>query len=102
MPAPPADWHPEEIKARLRMRGTTLAALSLAHGLHAATVSAVLRRPAARVQAIIADALGIDPRRIWPSRYLADGSPRRRGASPAGRHAIRRPAARDCQIGKAA
>jgi len=102
MPPPTPDWHPETIKARLRMGGFTLSGLSVSHGLHPATVSTVLRRPAARVQAIIAAALETDPRIIWPSRYLADGSPRRRGASPGRRNTAGRPAARDCQIGVAA
>lgn len=102
MPPPATDWHPEKIKAALRIRGITLSALSLSGGLHHTTVSAVLRRPAARVQALIADALQTDPRIIWPSRYLPDGTPRRSGPSPRRRNATGRPAARDCQIAAAA
>jgi Ner family transcriptional regulator len=72
------DWHPEDVKAALRKRGIVLTHLAVEHDLHPNTVSTVLRRPAARVQAIIAGCLGVDPQTIWPSRYNADGSPRRR------------------------
>ncbi len=84
------DWHPERVKAALRMRGITLSALSLRHGLNQNTVGIVLRRPAARVQAIIAAALQLTPQTIWPSRYEADGTPRRRGNYSRGRAAAQR------------
>lgn len=72
--------HPEDIKAAMRKAGTPPSALSARLGLNPSTVGLVIRREcSARVQAEIADIIGIPPQAIWPSRYLPDGSPRRRG-----------------------
>lgn len=87
---PPEDWHPEDVKAALRKRGITLTALSRQHGYSTNCVGAVLRRPAATVQEVIAAALELDPRNIWPSRYNPDGSPRRRNQRRADRPAAQR------------
>ena len=73
------DWHPEDVKAALRKAGHTLSGLSVEKGYSPSAVGRVLRRPAARVQAVIAAALEKKPQDIWPSRYHADGTPRRRG-----------------------
>lgn len=76
-PAP--DWHPEDVKAALRKKGTTLTALSLKHGFSESLVRRVIGSGrSARVQALIARILKADPKAIWPSRYNADGTPRRR------------------------
>ncbi len=66
-----ADWHPALIVAAVRMSGTTLRKLSLAHGLHCDTLYQALRRPWPKAQRIIADAIGEKPEAIWPSRYRA-------------------------------
>jgi len=93
MPKPRPDWHPEDIKAALRKRGVTLTALSVKHGWAKGTAAVVLRRPAASVQAAIAAVIGKPPQAIWPSRYNADGTPRRRnqrrGETPAAQRQIR-------------
>lgn len=96
MPKPRPDWHPEDVKAALRKRGVTLTALSLRHGWSRTTAAVVLRRPAASVQAAIAAVIGKPPQAIWPSRYNADGTPRRRNQRrvdlPAAQRSIRKAA----------
>ncbi len=76
-----ADKHPEDIKALIRKRGLSLEALSLRLGYSRVVVGMTLRRPWPAVEAGIASFLGVDPVQIWPSRYEADGSPRRKASA---------------------
>ena len=71
------DWHPEDIKARIRKRGTTLAAVARRAGMTDASVRIALSLPRAEAERVIAAALGVHPMVIWPSRYHADGERRR-------------------------
>ncbi|WP_413735414.1 helix-turn-helix domain-containing protein [Sodalis sp. RH21] len=64
------DWHPADIVASMRKRGTTLAAVSRAAGLSSSTLSNALTRPWPKGEWLIADTLGIHPSKIWPSRYI--------------------------------
>lgn len=74
------DWHPADVKAALEKAGWTLRALAAVHGLTGSTtLSAALVRSYPINEKRIADALGLHPKDIWPSRYFADGSPRLRG-----------------------
>ncbi|EAA7605280.1 transcriptional regulator [Salmonella enterica] len=66
------DWHPADIIAGLRKKGTSLAAVSRGAGLSSSTLANALTRPWARGEKLIADALGISPETIWPSRYFND------------------------------
>lgn len=70
-------WHPEEIKAAIRMRGKTMSELSIANGYHESTVRQVLRKPWPAIERLVADFLGVDPQEIWPERYGPDGMPNR-------------------------
>lgn len=63
------DWHRADIVAGLRKKGTSLAAESRRAGLADSTLSNVLQRPWPKGEKIVADALGIEPWIIWPSRY---------------------------------
>lgn len=63
------DWHPADIIAGLRKRGTTLAALSRKSGLASTTLSNALSRPWPKGERLIAEALGKRPEEIWSSRY---------------------------------
>ncbi|EEV1312900.1 DNA-binding protein [Escherichia coli] len=63
------DWPPEIIKARLHMAGLSLRSLSLKAGYSRDSLKSVLRTPCRPYQQIIADALGVSPEEIWPSRY---------------------------------
>lgn len=67
-------WHPEEIKAQLRMRGITLSDVARDLDLPPSMVSAAIRHRARRhrgVEARVARLLGVTPRDLWPDRYAA-------------------------------
>ncbi|EAA9357481.1 helix-turn-helix domain-containing protein [Salmonella enterica subsp. enterica serovar Enteritidis] len=63
------DWHSADIIAGLRKRGTSLAALSRKSGLASSTLANALIRHWPKGERLIAEALGIAPEQIWPSRY---------------------------------
>ena len=64
-----SDWHPADILAALVKRGHRLSSLSVRNGYHPTAVGKALRAPWPRAERIIADALGVEPNMIWPSRY---------------------------------
>nr|WP_283258185.1 helix-turn-helix transcriptional regulator [Photorhabdus luminescens] len=63
------DWHPADIIAGLKKRGTTLSAVSREAGLSASTLSNALHRSWPKGERLIATALDCEPYEIWPSRY---------------------------------
>lgn len=63
------DWHPADIIAALHKRGTNLAKLSRESGLASPTLSNALNRPWPKGEWLIANAPGVHPSVIWPSRY---------------------------------
>ncbi|WP_050142731.1 helix-turn-helix domain-containing protein [Yersinia mollaretii] len=63
------DWHPSEIIAAIRKKGSTLSAVSRKSGLSSSTLANALTRPWPKGEYIIADFLNIHPSEIWPSRY---------------------------------
>ncbi|WP_340617246.1 helix-turn-helix domain-containing protein [Xenorhabdus entomophaga] len=63
------DWHRADIRAALEKRGTNLRTLSIAAGLAADTLRNALVRPWPKGEKIIAQAIGVEPAVIWPSRY---------------------------------
>lgn len=72
------DWHPAEVVAALRMRGYSLRQLALLNGYgNANSMTPALRRPYPLAEAIIAEAIGVKPAVIWPTRYGPDGKPNR-------------------------
>ncbi len=68
--------HREDIKAAIRKRGTTPAQLSVRHNYDPSAVRVALYKPWPAVERLIADFLGLTPQRIWPDRYLPDGTPK--------------------------
>ncbi|EKO3777767.1 helix-turn-helix domain-containing protein [Vibrio metschnikovii] len=64
-----ADWHRADVKAALEKKGMTLTSLALARGLRPGTLSNVFRVNYPKAQRIIAEAIGVPPETIWPSRY---------------------------------
>lgn len=64
------NWHPADIIAGLKKRGSSLARLSRESGLASATLSDALYRHWPKGEAIIAEALDVSPAHIWPSRYF--------------------------------
>ncbi len=75
MKKPPTDWSWDEVLAALHSEGLTLRGLAARHGLDVQAIGCVQFRPSPLSQTRIADALGVAPQQIWPSRYEADGSP---------------------------
>lgn len=64
-----ADWHRADVVAALHKKGWSLRKLSTECGLSAGTLKSALDKPYPKAERIIADAIGIDPRTIWPNRY---------------------------------
>jgi len=83
MPAP-KDWHPADIKAALVKAGWSFNQLGLYHGYTSkSALTGVLRNPWPKAESLIAEAIGVAPQEIWPSRYNTDGTPNRvRGRQP--------------------
>ena len=79
---PLSGWHPEKVKAEVRMRGRTLSQLARDHGFCPSYLRNVLIRPLYRGEQIISRFLGVPAKQIWPSRYNPDGSPKSRNAQP--------------------
>ena len=74
------DWHPADIKAALEKKGWTLLALAEHHGIKgSSSLSHTFERSFPLNEKRIADAIGVLPQDIWPSRYYEDGSKRPRG-----------------------
>lgn len=63
------DWHPADIIASLKKQGKSMASVSRAAGLASSTLANTLSRRWPKGEKLIADALGISPQEIWPSRY---------------------------------
>lgn len=78
--ASPEDWHPADILAALHKRGITLRGLARSHGLsNSSTLSAAMIRSYPKSEQRLADALGVHPKEIWPSRYFPDGDRKPQG-----------------------
>lgn len=65
----PKDWHPADIKAALEKAGWSLRRLSQHHGYSPCLLQVALARPYPRAEGLIAEAIGVSPETIWPSRY---------------------------------
>ena len=63
------DWHRADVIAALKKKGTSVTALSRLQGLAPGTLANALRFPWPKGEQIIADAIGVEPKVIWPSRY---------------------------------
>lgn len=74
------DWHPADILAALHKAGWTLSALAKRHGLRGSTaLSHTFIRSYPTNERRIADAVGVPPQTIWPSRWNEDGTQKPRG-----------------------
>ena len=83
------NWHPADIIAALRKRGTSLAALSRQAGLASSTLANALTRPWPKGELLIANAIGVDASIIWPERYFdTDGKRLNREASLRHAHSL--------------
>lgn len=84
------DWHPIDVVAAIRKRGSSLTRLSRLNGLSDSMLGQATRKPYPKMERIIAEFLGLQPQTIWPSRYNTDGTPKSgRGERGLGRHHTR-------------
>ena len=63
------DWCRADIVCEVRKAGWSLLQLSLHHGYAAGTLKAALNSRWPKGQRLIAEAIGVAPEDIWPSRY---------------------------------
>ena len=76
---PSVDWHRADIVAELRKAGWSLRKLSKYHGYASPnTLVNALARPWPKGERMVADAIGVEPWDIWPSRYPEKNSTARR------------------------
>lgn len=66
--------HPEDIKASVRKKGTTLTALAVANGLSPSACRKALKVPCPRADEAIARCIGKPLHQIWPQRYDRQGN----------------------------
>lgn len=64
-----SDWKRIDIIYALNKKGTNLSRLSRQAGLNSRTLNNALYRCYPKGEKIIAEAIGITPSEIWPSRY---------------------------------
>ena len=90
------DWLPAYLVYRLRLAGLSFRRLSRQHGYCASSAQMATRIPWPKMERIVADALGVQPQEIWPSRYHADGTPKSgRGERGIGRRRSKRDGKQD-------
>lgn len=63
------DWHRADIVAALHKAGWSLRELSRQSGLGAGTLKTALNIPYPKAEGIIASALGLEAKDIWPERH---------------------------------
>lgn len=71
--APDGGWHPEIIKAAIRLKGMTLTKLALDHDLPEGSCRIALIRPHTDADRVIAAFLKVPLFELWPSRYDESG-----------------------------
>lgn len=69
-----SNWTKQAIIFALREKGITAAELARQNALSRFTIYGGMERPAPKVQAIIADALGVPRQAIWPQFYDQQGN----------------------------
>lgn len=74
-----ADWPSYLIVFKLREKHISLRRLSRLNGYAPGSASAALYVRWPRMERLIAHAIGVPPKTIWPSRYHPDGTPSGRG-----------------------
>lgn len=63
------DLHRADIIAALKKKGISMSALSRENGLASTTLANALERSWPKGEQIIANAIGLTPAEVWPSRY---------------------------------
>lgn len=62
-------WHPEDIKAAIRKKGTTLSALATNNGLSDSACRAALIRSVPEAERVISTFLNVPLHVLWPARH---------------------------------
>lgn len=90
------DWHNAEIVAALRMKGYSLRQLAILNGYgNPNSLTKALHKPYPLAEALIAEAIGVEPQEIWPRRYDAHGKPNR---GPSGQKPLLPPNAKPSRL----
>ena len=76
-PARQPDWHPAFIVYQLRLKGLSFRRLARLNGYAQGSATLVTRIAWPKMQRLVANAIGVQPQEIWPSRYNPDGTPKR-------------------------
>ena len=63
------DWHPADIVAAVKKKGSSMVALSEGSGMAKSTLSNVMYRPWPKGERIVSEFIGVPMCVIWPSRY---------------------------------
>ena len=71
------DKRREWIRYQLAMRGESYAALGRRTGITAHCIYLALAKPYPKVEAMLAEEMGLEPKDLFPERYTADGLPNR-------------------------
>lgn len=79
-------WHPQDIMAAVRKRGSSLQGLAREHGFSRNTLNRALTERFPNAHAVIADYLEMSRGELWPEWYRKDGSPRLRSRTDLRRH----------------
>lgn len=74
--APQTGWHPQEIIAEVRKKGTNLQELARGHGLRRNALNRAVRECFPRLHTVIAECIGVPRQDIWPQFYTHTGERR--------------------------
>lgn len=74
-----ADWRWKRLQDRLDAAGWTLTRLAEHHGVSLTTLTNAKYGPYPASERRLAEAIGVHPSTIWPSRYHPDGRHRGKG-----------------------
>lgn len=69
---PRKDWSKEFLKYRIRSAYGSMVALAARSGVDPSVIKRALYVPYPKAERVIAEALGVSPADIWPSRYDPD------------------------------
>lgn len=69
-------WHPQDIIAAVRKKGSSLQRLCREHGFSRVTFNRATKERFPRAHQIIADFIGVRRQEIWPQFYHEDGTPK--------------------------
>lgn len=72
----PVPWHPQDIVAAVRKKGSSLQKLGREHGFSRETFNRATKEQFPRAHQVIADFIGVPRQNIWPQFYDKAGSPR--------------------------